>query len=227
MSGLTLLGHAPLPTEFGDWTYFGFSHKTTPEHHEMLVYGNFDQGALGNAQNLLVRMHSSCRSNEVYHAVNCECRKEIHRAMRLIQKEGRGIILYLEQEGRGNGMAGKLAQLNGMFGWTEGKIEQKRDPVTGARIDTDRAYKEAGYPSEARDFKVAGQMLKAIGVKSVRLLTNNPNKIKGIADEGIKVTPVEIHIAPDNEIIASDLWSKAQNLGHTIGKAATIFKRSP
>lgn len=103
-----------------------------------------------------------------------------------------------------------------MFGWQDGKIEQKRDHVTGERIDTDRAYKEAGYPSECRDFSVAGEMLRAVGVTSVRLLTNNPRKIAGIESAGIAVTPVEIHIEPDNEIIASDLKSKAQNLGHKI-----------
>ncbi|MCL5010464.1 MAG: hypothetical protein M1289_02575 [Patescibacteria group bacterium] len=210
------LGRAPLPTEFGDWTYIVFGDYTNGSHHEMLVFGNIADGSLGDGRNLLVRMHSSCRTNEVYHAVNCECRKELHEAMKLIQEEGRGVILYLDQEGRGTGIAGKMAQLNGMFGWKNGKIEQKRDSQTGERIDTDRAYKEAGYPSEVRDFTIAGEMLSHTGIKSVRLLTNNPLKIAGIENAGIEVTPVEIHITADNEIIASDLRSKAKNLGHTI-----------
>lgn len=209
-------GRAPLPTEFGDWTYVVFGDKTTGFHHEALVFGNLSQDAVSGGDNVLVRLHSACRTNEVYHAINCECRKELQEAMRMIKQEGRGIILYLEQEGRGTGIAGKLAQLNGMFGWQEGKIEQKRDPVTGERIDTDRAYKDAGYPSECRDFAVAGEMLRALGVQSVRLLTNNPRKIASIESAGITVMPVEIHIAPDNEIIASDLRSKAKNLGHAI-----------
>jgi GTP cyclohydrolase II len=209
-------GRAPLPTEFGDFTYIVFGDFTTGQHHELLVYGNLAEGSLGDGENVLVRMHSSCRTNEAYHAINCECRKELHQAMQLIQQEGRGVIVYLEQEGRGTGIAGKLAQLNGMFGWQDGRIEQKRDPKTGERIDTDRAYKEAGYPSECRDYTVAGQMLQHIGVKSVRLLTNNPQKIAGIESAGIAVTPIGIHITPDNEIIASDLASKAKNLGHAI-----------
>lgn len=209
-------GRSPLPTEFGDWTYLVFGDKTSGSHHEMLVFGNLAAGSLGNLEGLIVRMHSSCRTNETYHAVNCECRKELHEAMRLIQQEGRGIILYLEQEGRGTGISGKLAQLNGMFGWKKDKIEQKRDAETGDRIDTDRAYKGAGYPSECRDFSVAGEMLRHVGVKSVKLLTNNPRKIAGIKQAGIAVTPVELHIEPDNEIIASDLRSKAKNLGHAI-----------
>lgn len=208
------LGKAPLPTEFGDWTYFAFGY-TSGTHHEMLVFGDIEEGSIGDGEDVLVRMHSSCRTNETFHAVNCECRKELHEAMRLIQVEGKGIIVYLEQEGRGTGISGKLAQLNGMFGWEDGKIEQKRDQ-TGERIDTDKAYKDAGYPSECRDFDVAGDMLNHAGVKSVRLLTNNPLKIAGIESAGIRVVPVEIHITPDNEIIANDLRSKAKNLGHSI-----------
>lgn len=210
------LGRAPLPTEFGDWTYVAFGDYTNGAHHELLAFGNVANGSLGDGKDVLVRIHSSCRTNEVYHAVNCECRKELHEAMSLIQKEGRGVILYLEQEGRGTGIAGKMAQLNGMFGWVDGHVEQKRDPRTGERIDTDRAYKEAGYPSESRDFTVAGEMLHHMGIGSVRLLTNNPRKIAGIEAAGIEVTPVEIHITPDNEIIATDLRSKAKNLGHRI-----------
>lgn len=205
------LGRAPLPTEFGDWTYIVFGDYTTAEHHELLIFGKPEN----IKENMLVRMHSSCRTNETYHAVNCECREELHTAMKQIQEEGCGAIVYLEQEGRGTGIAGKMAQLNGMFGWVNGKIEQKVDK-DGVRIDTDRAYKEAGYPSECRDFSVAGEMLKKVGIKSVRLMTNNPGKIKGIESAGIKVSPVEIHIHGQNEIVKSDLRSKAKNLGHSI-----------
>jgi len=102
--------------------------------------------------------------------------------------------------------------------WGGTKILQKMDQQTGERIDTDRAYRDAGLPSEIRDFDVAGEMLQHIGVKSVRLLTNNPAKIAGIESAGIIVEPIEIHIQPDNEIIACDLRSKATNLGHHISE---------
>lgn len=211
------LGRSPLPTETGDWTYMAFGDYTDLSHHELLIFGNFENGSLGDGENVLTRMHSACRTNETYHAVNCECRKELQQAMKLISEEGRGVIVYLEQEGRGTGISGKMHQLNGMFSWDGGgKIQQNRDPETGERIDTDRAYREAGLPSEVRDFDVAGEMLKHVGVKSVRLLTNNPSKIQGIESAGISVEPVEIHIEPDNEIIACDLASKARNLGHHI-----------
>lgn len=208
-------GRAPLPTDYGDFTYIVYGDLTTGQHHNVLVYGEISN--LGDGRDILVRTHSACWTNEVAHAVNCECRKEVEETLRMIAQEGQGILVYLDQEGRGTGIAGKMAQLNGMFGWEDGKVKQKRDSE-GNRIDTDRAYKEAGYPSECRDFTVAGDILNSLGVKSVRLLTNNPKKVKGIEDCGIKVQPTEIHILPDNEIIANDLESKAKNLGHTIPK---------
>ncbi len=217
-------GRAPLPTEFGDWTYIVYGDMTNGSHHELLVYGNMGDESLGDGENVLVRLHSSCRTNETYHAINCECRKELHQAMSMISQEGRGVIVYLEQEGRGTGIAGKMAQLNGMFGWQDGKIEQKVDQRTGERIDTDRAYKDAGYPSECRDFTVAGEMLKKVGVHSARLLTNNPGKIAGLESSGISVVPVGLHVEVDNEIIASDLRSKAKNLGHAITEDEASFK---
>ena len=104
-----------------------------------------------------------------------------------------------------------------MFKWEDGRIVQKRNG-NGDLVDTDTAYKEAGFPSECRDFDVAGEILRIAGFKSVRLVTNNPRKIKGIESAGIRVEQVEIHIKPANGIIANDLRSKALNLGHTINK---------
>ena len=217
---VTELGRAPLPTDHGDWTYIAFGDYTDGSHHEVLVFGNIDNGSLGDGQQVLTRVHSACRTNEVYHAINCECRKEIQEAMKLIACEGRGIIIYLEQEGRGTGISGKMHQLDRMFGWDETgtKIVQKRDPETNKRIDTDRAYKDAGLPSETRDFTIVGEMLKQIGIESIRLLTNNPSKVEGLEAVGIKVEQVEIHIKPDNDIIASDLRAKRDQLGHHINE---------
>jgi len=214
---LVFLGQSPLPTDYGDFTYLAFGDLTTGEHHEVLIFGNLDEGALGNGEDLLVRTHSACRTNEVYHSTNCECREEANTALQEISKEGRGIFIYLEQEGRGTGIAGKIQQLDAMFEWENGKIRQRRDEK-GERIDTDRAYKQKGFPSEVRDFSITGEILARLGVKSVRLMTNNPDKIKGVEEYGIEVTPVSIHIPPENEIIASDLRSKAENLGHDISE---------
>lgn len=150
------LGKAPLPTEFGDWTYMVYGDYAQGNYHEVLVFGNLEKDSFVGGKDVLVRMNSSCKTNEVFSATNCECRRQLHQSMKLIKEEDEGIILYLEQEGRGrgNGIVGKLAQLNGMFGWKDGKIEQRVDLATGEPIDTDRAYREAGYLSEVRDFTV-------------------------------------------------------------------------
>lgn len=213
------LGRAPLPTEFGDWTYIIFGDLAHGKQHEVLVFGNASKEVLyERADDILVRVHSSCRTSEIFHAVNCECREQLHSSMGLIQQEERGVIVYLDQEGRGNGIVGKLAQLNKMFGWKSQEIEQKQDTNNGEVIDTVKAYKESGYSPEVRDFSVAGEILKILGVRSVRLLTNNPQKIEGIESIGIVVKPVEIHITPANKIIAMDLRSKARNLRHKINE---------
>ena len=212
---VTELGRSPLPTDYGDWTYIVFGDWTTGQHHEILVYGNMDKGSLDNGKDVLMRLHCACRTNEVYSAVNCECKEELHIAMQLIREEGRGLILYLDQEGRGAGIVGKLAQLNNMFGWTNGKISQKYND-SGERVNTYEAYEQAGYPSEARDFSVAGEMLRGIGVQSVRLLTNNPKKIKAFEACGLTVKSEEIHVTPVNPTIANDLKSKAIKGGHNI-----------
>jgi GTP cyclohydrolase II len=216
LSNVVELGRAPLPTDFGDWTYIVFGDWTTGQHHEILAYGNLDKGSLGDGKDVLMRLHCACRTNEVYSAVNCECKDELQMAMQLIREEGRGLILYLDQEGRGAGIVGKLAQLSNMFGWENGRISQKFSKETGERVNTYEAYEQAGFPSEARDFSIAGEMLRAIGVSSLRLLTNNPKKIKTFQDMGFFVKAEGIHIEPVNPTIANDLKSKAEKGGHSI-----------
>ena len=210
------LACAPLKTDYGDFTELVYGDRTTGDKHRVLVYGDINNGAIGNGEDLLVRAHSACWTSEVTNAVNCECREEKDEALRDIADEGRGIFVYLQQEGRGTGDVGKGYQLNEMLYFNEdGEIHQRRDE-NGNRIDTDTAYRNVGFPSECRDFEVAGKILFTLGVKSIRLLTNNPDKIKGIEQSDIKVKPVEIHIKPTNKIVAADLKSKHDNLGHNI-----------
>lgn len=210
------LGRAPLPTEYGDWTVIAVGDKTDGSIHHVLAYGDV-QNQIEQGKNILVRLHSACHTSETYHAVNCECREELEQTMQMIQQEGAGVIVYLQQEGRGNGVVGKLDQLKGMFGWNDkGKIEQKRDPETGERVNTVRAYIQAGYLSERRDFTAAVQILVHLGLTSVRLVSNNPRKKQGVEAAGISVTPVSILIPPSNPIVAGDLKSKAQDDGHAI-----------
>jgi len=125
-------------------------------------------------------------------------------------------IIYLEQEGRGTGIVGKLAQLREMFAFDDaGNIIQEMDG-NGIPIDTVRAYKQAGLPTECRDFSIAAKILRLLGVTSVRLLTNNPRKVAALKAANINVDPVEIHIPPANDFVAGVLRAKAYDLGHHI-----------
>ncbi|MEO8581815.1 MAG: hypothetical protein ABI425_04570 [Patescibacteria group bacterium] len=212
-SVLELISSAPLPTAYGDWTVVAFGDKTDGCVHHALVYGDLDKIDF-SGKNVLVRGHSACHTNENLNAINCECRKELHFTMQEIKEEGMGVILYLQQEGRGNGVVGKLDQLQKMFKWEDGKIVQSQDE-DGSVIDTIQAYELSGYPTEQRDFGIMGEMLKFLGVEVVRLITNNRHKIEGVESAGIHVNPVEIFIEPDNQIIAADLKAKADSTHYT------------
>ena len=217
------LGRAPLPTRYGNWTLIVFGDIPTGEQHSVLVFGDIASQSSNFFENVLVRLHSACHTSEVFGATNCECKSELDLAMQQIRAEGCGIIIYLEQEGRGTGLRGKVKQLDRMFSWAEdGSIEQRRDS-DGIPVDTYSAYKEAGLPPEIRNFEIAGEILTQLGVNSCRLMSNNPLKSDGIRSRGIKVTEVEIHIPPENNLIAVDLESKARKLGHKIEPAHYQF----
>ncbi len=209
------MGETPLPTEFGGWTYVVFEDAKTHKLHTLMVHKRLSDIAK-NPNDVLVRVHSACASSELFHANNCECREELEESMRRIKRNGRGIVVYLDQEGAGNGIAAKLMVYSKSFGWKNGRVTRKKDPKTSKNIDMYKMYEQLGYRKEARTFEVAAEMLNYAGVKSVKLMTNNPNKVEGLEQRGIHATPVSIHIKPKNRIMSEHLRSKAANLGHKI-----------
>lgn len=214
-------GSAPIPTAEGDWTYHAFGDYTSGEIHRMLVYGDTTSGALGDGLDILVRVHSSCKTNEIFHSTDCECQEELRTAMQEIRQEGRGVIVYLDQEGRGTGVVGRMAQLSHMFYFTaDGSVATKIDENTGRPIQTVAASEKANFPAEVRDFSVATEMLRSVGVHSVRMMTNNPLKIRMLEEGGIPVKPqkivVDIHKLADPELLKEELRNKAEFLGHRI-----------
>ena len=211
-----ILASCPMPTEYGDWTNILFGDYVTGRTNDALVFGNWKKGSLGNGRAVLTRMHSSCRSSDIFHATNCECGAELLEAMARIKKEGRGVIIYLDQEGAGNGLVAKLEAFSKAYTWKNGRIVEARDRK--GVINMYDAYERLGYKTERRDYAIGGQMLKALGVKSVRLLTNNPRKVKGIESAGVKVSQESIHISPSNRMQSTILRAKAQRLGHKISK---------
>ncbi|HVC58659.1 MAG TPA: GTP cyclohydrolase II [Candidatus Acidoferrales bacterium] len=212
-----LLAQTPLHTDFGDWTYMVFGDYATGKMHTVMVYGEVKGNRLKNSDKIIVRVHSSCATSEIFHSTNCECREELEEAMRRIRKAGRGIIVYLDQEGAGNGLVGKIRAYAMTVKWSSGKVAALN--FKGAKpLSVYSAFKLLGYKSETRDFKSAAAMLKSLGVKSVKLMTNNPEKVRGLEDEGIKAIPYGIHIKPRDKVMAAHIRAKAEEMGHRINK---------
>ncbi|MGH7203780.1 MAG: hypothetical protein ACREHC_05040 [Candidatus Levyibacteriota bacterium] len=191
------LSAAPIPNDFGDWTQVVYGDKRDGSEHEVMVYGDLQNGAIGAGEEMLVRVHSSHRPNEVWGAHTSDDKEQLEEAMKRIQKAGRGIIVYLEDEGRGHGVVGQHKQFQNMFEWTidpqtkKHKIVQKRDPETKEVIHTSKAYQAAGLPDEARGFKHVGHILKDLRVNSVRLMTNNLKKRDGLIEAGVNVVGID------------------------------------
>jgi 3,4-dihydroxy 2-butanone 4-phosphate synthase/GTP cyclohydrolase II len=192
---VTQVAATRLPNEHGDWRAFGYtSHPDGTEHIALTL------GDLGDGRDVLTRVHSECLTGDVFGSQRCDCGAQLDAAMAAIAKEGRGTILYLRgHEGRGIGLLSKLRAYE----------------LQDAGADTVDANLELGLPVDARDFSVAAQLLCDLGVKSVRLLTNNPAKVDGLVAHGVGVerVPLPAMATPHN---LRYLTAKRDRLGHTI-----------
>lgn len=184
-----------LPTEYGLWNIVSYNEKETNEEH-VVIY----KGDITTDDPLLTRMHSSCVTAETFHATNCDCHEQMEKAMELIADEGRGLILWLRQEGRGNGLAGKVLQLGIM-------MEQNTNTV--------EAFELGGMPGEARNYQAAVDIYRDLGVKAkLRMLTHNPNKIKLFQETGFEAELVPFEVKINSEITRRDIEAKISRLGH-------------
>ncbi|MGC8479023.1 MAG: hypothetical protein ACP5NE_03835 [Candidatus Micrarchaeia archaeon] len=213
---IKFLASTPLPTEYGYWTYMVFGDYTTGEFHTAIVYGDAKKNI--KKKGMLLRVHSSCATSELFHATNCECREELEEAMKRIRKNGAGLVIYMNQEGAGNGIFPKIMAYSKSLVWDKkGKVVEAKDK-NGKLISVYNAYKMLGYPLENRSLAAAAEILKFLGIKSVVLMTNNPKKIEELEKYGISVEPISIHIKPKNEIVREHLRVKAEMLGHKISE---------
>lgn len=188
-----------LPTPYGEFKAYAFVNDIDDYEHLALVKGEIDP-----EKDILVRVHSQCLTGDVFGSYRCDCGTQLERAMEMVQKEGLGVVLYLQQEGRGIGLANKL----------------KAYALQDKGRDTVEANNDLGFDADLRDYGVGAQILASLGVRKMRLLTNNPKKIKGLEGYGLIVkerVPVECEPRPEN---VRYLMTKCQKLGHMmeIGK---------
>jgi 3,4-dihydroxy 2-butanone 4-phosphate synthase/GTP cyclohydrolase II len=184
-----------LPTGFGDFQVVGYRSLVDEKHHVALVKGEVD-----GKEDVLVRVHSECLTGDVFHSLRCDCGEQLESALAMIENEGEGVLLYLAQEGRGIGLLNKLRAY---------KLQEEG-------LDTVDANLKLGLPADLRDYGIGAQILVDLGLSSIRILTNNPKKIRGLEGYGLSVNaqvPIEHLANPHNEAY---LRAKKERMGHTL-----------
>jgi 3,4-dihydroxy 2-butanone 4-phosphate synthase/GTP cyclohydrolase II len=186
-----------MPTEFGEFQLIAYRQKTTGDIHLAMIKGTWNAD-----EPVMVRVHSSCATGDIFGSCRCDCGPQLHHALRMVEKEGKGVVLYMNQEGRGIGLLNKLKAYK--------LQEQGRDTV--------QANLELGFKMDERDYGVGAQILRDLGIQKIKLISNNPKKRAGLLGYGLEIVDtIHIEIAPNSHNEAY-LLTKRDKMGHTILK---------
>jgi 3,4-dihydroxy 2-butanone 4-phosphate synthase/GTP cyclohydrolase II len=186
-----------LPTQWGDFEMVAYTQITSGDQHLAIIKGSWEED-----EPVLVRVHSSCITGDIFGSCRCDCGPQLHKAMEMIEKEGKGVIIYMNQEGRGIGLINKLHAYN----------------LQENGLDTVDANLQLGFPMDQRDYGIGAQILRSLGIKKMKLMSNNPTKRSGLIGYGLEVisnVPIEIKSNIHNELY---LKTKRDKMGHTIMK---------
>ncbi|MDP8227137.1 MAG: bifunctional 3,4-dihydroxy-2-butanone-4-phosphate synthase/GTP cyclohydrolase II [Candidatus Celaenobacter polaris] len=189
------VAHAMLPTKFGEFRIYIFLDALQGQEHIAIIKGH-----IADQKNILVRVHSQCITGDIFHSIRCDCNEQLHNSLRMIEQEGRGVLVYMRQEGRGIGLTNKIKAY---------KLQEQG-------LDTVEANINLGFAPDLRDYGIGAQILKELGLSTIRLITNNPKKIVGLTGYGLQIVErIPIQVKP-NIKNRKYLETKKIKLGHML-----------